>query len=1242
MFIREMSFVRRSKSALVLPLMVLFSLFSSAVAVAQTTVSVSSVNFGFVPVGTTGTTHSAALKNTGSSPITIISIAVTPGGPYALTAPATVPCPSSGPLGPGSTCNIGLTLTPTALGTQPVGTLTITSTSTNSPQTVTLNGTGVTPFVVSPPTTNFGNVPVSTTSAAKTAYFTNYELAPLTINNVAVSPSVYAISSNTCGSSLASGVTCAISMTVTPTALGAVPAGTLTMSANASNSPLSVALSATGATPTAIAPPAENFGNVPVGTTSVAKLIYLSNYQSTTLTINQIAVTTPSAFAISGETCGATLASGATCSVSVTATPTTLGAIPTGTLTITSNASNSPLTVALSGTGSAPTAILPTAVIFGNVVVGATSPLHNVTLYNYLATSLTISGLATTAGTPYAVDPSSTCKTTTPVAAGGSCIVALTVTPSSVGTQPAGTLTISTNASNSPQMVPLSASGIASAVLAPTSLGFGNVVVNTTSAAKQIKITNNETSAITFSGDIFNGPFVLDTGAATTCSISGGALSGSLAAGASCFIGVDFAPTTVAATSGGQITVLDSASNSPQVATLSGAGVAAVSLSPTPLAFGNVVVATNLVKDVTLTNNQPAAMHLTSITAAVPWSIVAPLSGTACVTGGTVPANSSCTFGVKFSPTAVGPVAAATVSIVDAAASSPQSVTLTGAGVAAIALPSNLAFGNVVVLEKSEKSVTLTNDQSVSLTISSISGFTGGYGLDATDTTCSTTTALAVAHSCVIGVDLTAPALGAQPAASFSVAFGGGLPTLSVSLTASAIPAVELSPGSLAFPTTFVGLTSAAKTVTLTNEQSIPLIITSASISGANPSDFTVTTSCPTSPSSLPGTKNCPLNVIFAPKASGARTALLSVTDGVTGSPQTVALSGNGNAPVVVSPDTTVSFNANVGTTSGFRTFTITNEQPNTALIFNNLKLTGDFIQSATTCPIGGVGIGGAGSPASCTVSVEFDPTVGGVRDGQLQVEDNALTSPQVVNLTGNATNPLTISPGGLGFSAQTVGTVSAAKTITLTNHESQLETFTLAVAGSLAAGDYEAHSNCATGSIAAQSSCLIFINFTPTSITPSQTRGGSLTITNSAPGGSAIVAGLTGSAIATPPAAQVAVVSPGAGQTGTVVPVVITGNGWTHFSSSSTIAFVEQNNTSVACNIAVSGISSPNVNTLDATLTLSGDTFGACNIAVKTPLSGGGTPRTASLISAFNIFESAGQSITAARRQPSALRARH
>lgn len=961
-----------------------------------------------------------------------------------------------------------------------------------------------------------------------------------------------------------------------------------------------------------------NFANVVVGTASATHTITVKNTGGAPITISSLSVTAGTPYAISGSsTClTPTLAAGKSCTVILTDTPTALGAEPTGTLTVTSTAPNSPNTVMLSGTGVNPTALSASSENFGNVVVGTASAIKTVTLYNYQSTPLSISSITATPSV-YAVT-GGTCPTAGPgsLGAGATCTITLTLTPSSTGAAPAGTLTVASNAPNSPNTAALSGTGVAAVTLSPSSLAFGNVAISTTSATKTVTLRNLQPNTLTITSALFGGPFALDTSANTTCPMAGGTVSGTLAAGASCVIGVTFDPTATGPSTGGQITLIDSASNSPQLATLSGTGFPATTLS-TSVGFGNVVEnTTSSIQFAVLRNYQSVPLTFTSITAPLPYAVTT--GSNSCSTATPLAAGGDCYIYLTFTPTALGSAPASNLTVVDNAASGPTTLssTLNGFGVVAVSIPPSLAFGNVVVGQQTEKNISLKNYQTIPLTITSISGFTGGYSLDATNTTCSLTVPLAPGLSCVIGVDLTATTLGAQPPASFSVSDNASSSPQTVSLTATAISQVKLSPTSLSFPATLAGVTSSPLTITLTNEQNVALTIASVTISGTNPNDFAVTSNCPTAPASLPGTQTCQINVTFDPTATGTRTATLNVADNASlGNPPPVPLTGAGNPPVTISPDSTQTFSANVGTTSAYKTFTITNKQPSTALIFNNPPnwFTGDFIQSATTCPIGGAGLAGG---STCTVSVEFDPSIGGVRDGQFQLYDSASTSPQVVNLTGTGTSPLTISPSSLSFSAQTVGTVSPAKIITLTNHETQSETFSLATTG-----DYTANSNCLGVITANGGTCLIFISFTPSSVTPSPTRTGTLTVTDSAPGGSALVANLTGSATATPPPAAVSVVSPGAGADGTAVNVVITGNGWTHFSNSSVITFVEEDSTTTPCDIAVSNEVAATPNTIDATLTLSGPYYGGCNIKVVTPLSGGGS-ETAKLISAFTIAD--------------------
>jgi len=95
-------------------------------------------------------------------------------------------------------------------------------------------------------------------------------------------------------------------------------------------------------------PSSLSFADQKVGTTSKSVKIKNVNTGAETLDFTGFTVSAP--FAISANTCGATLAAGKTCKVSITFTPTATGTA-TGTLSVSDNAPLSPQTVSVSGTG---------------------------------------------------------------------------------------------------------------------------------------------------------------------------------------------------------------------------------------------------------------------------------------------------------------------------------------------------------------------------------------------------------------------------------------------------------------------------------------------------------------------------------------------------------------------------------------------------------------------------------------------------------------------------------------------------------------------------------------------------------------------------------------------------------------------------------------------------------------------------------------------------------------------------
>ena len=199
------------------------------------------------------------------------------------------------------------------------------------------------------------------------------------------------------------------------------------------------------------------FGSQAVGTTSAAQSVSVTNSGNASLNIASILVTGPNAADFSlTNTCGSSVAPGANCTASLTFTPSATG-IRTASVSITDNASGSPQTVSLSGTGTGPVVSLsPTSLTFGSQTVGTSGTPQTITLSNTGNGALSITSVTVT-GTN-AKDFSETNDCGSSVAAGGNCTISVTFTPSASGSRTAS-VSITDNASGSPQAVSLSGTG---------------------------------------------------------------------------------------------------------------------------------------------------------------------------------------------------------------------------------------------------------------------------------------------------------------------------------------------------------------------------------------------------------------------------------------------------------------------------------------------------------------------------------------------------------------------------------------------------------------------------------------------------------------------------------------------------------------------------------------------------------------------------------------------------------------
>ncbi len=295
---------------------------------------------------------------------------------------------------------------------------------------------GAQTVTLAPTSLSFGSVVVGTTSAAKNVLLTNTGSATLTITSIVASGGF--AQTNTCGSSVGAGRKCMISVTFSPTTTGTI-SGAITITDNAANSPQTVTTSGTGLVAITLSPSTLAFTSRTVGTTSSPITATLTNNQASSLSISSVAVSGDFA---QTNTCGATLASKAKCTISVTFTPTVVG-VRTGTLTVTDSANNSPQTSSLKGTGStvgltsiAVTPANPSVAAGTTQQFTATGTFAGGTTYN-LTPSVTWSSTSTTVATVSNTSP--TQGLASALAAGTSTIMAtsgkivgstvLTVTP---------------------------------------------------------------------------------------------------------------------------------------------------------------------------------------------------------------------------------------------------------------------------------------------------------------------------------------------------------------------------------------------------------------------------------------------------------------------------------------------------------------------------------------------------------------------------------------------------------------------------------------------------------------------------------------------------------------------------------------------------------------------------------------------------------------------------------------------
>ncbi len=374
------------------------------------------------------------------------------------------------------------------------------------------------------------------------------------------------------------------------------------------------------------------------------------------------------------------------------------------------------------GAGSPAIALSATTLTFAAQTLGTTSAAQTVTVSNTGTAVLTLAGL-TLGGTASAeFARGGTCQPGTNVAAGGSCTLQVSFTPTVAGTRNAA-VTITHNATGGTSAVSLVGTGAlapAVASVTPTALSFTQTL-NSTSIAQAVTVRNTGGQPLTLGAIGISGANAAEymIGAASTCS-TGTVLNG----GANCNLQVTFRPTVAGARSA-QLSIAHNATASPALVSLTGTGTAtpqpAISVSVTTLSFGTISVGQkSAAQAATLTNSGEAPLTLASLTLGGASSSDFALAGN-CASGTTVAAGGTCTMQLTFAPTTVG-ARSATLTVASNAANGSPVVALSGSGVQyAIAVnPASVALQSTVGTMSASVQAVVTNSGASPITLSSI------------------------------------------------------------------------------------------------------------------------------------------------------------------------------------------------------------------------------------------------------------------------------------------------------------------------------------------------------------------------------------------------------------------------------------------------------------------------------------------------------------------------------------------
>ncbi len=528
----------------------------------------------------------------------------------------------------------------------------------------------------------------------------NVSISTLTLSSITISSGMV-LAGGTCGSSLSPGGDCTL---IVEPAQQNPGTATLTIDSNAPGNPQQFTIYAASPEPIAefVSPSLIEFPAQMIGTISAPQTVTLTNLHYPNAMGFSLLNSDPGDFTET-DNCSTGLPAGSSCTLHVEFQP-TAGSSQEDYNSFSINTGSGYFDVGARGIRSSSSILASTTTVqFGTQYVGATPLPRVVTLTNTDVQPVTVGGISVSP--PF----TETNNCSAPLAPHASCRVAISFVPAG-NINATGQLTVNFGGQGSPVTVNLVGTGeiLADLAVSPLQLSFGNVSYGY-SYTKPLTLSNISTSTFTISA------FNLDSSNYTETNDC----NGSLAPQATCTVNVTYTPTALTEQDG-TLTIDFSGKGSPQIVSLTGAGVTALGVNPSSLSFGEQPVGQT-------SPSQTVGLYNRTSTTTITVNSISISSGFKIVSNqcsNTLKPSYGCTLDIAFTPTSTG-LKTGTLTVSASDYPDPHTVELSGTGaiVPEVSLsPTTLSFGPIVDgTSSSPQTVTVKNTGNATLTVADVS-----------------------------------------------------------------------------------------------------------------------------------------------------------------------------------------------------------------------------------------------------------------------------------------------------------------------------------------------------------------------------------------------------------------------------------------------------------------------------------------------------------------------------------------